>query len=135
VTPTDQILRDEGYRQFPYKDSVGILTIAIGRNLESDGISKDEALYMLNNDIAKRTAALRQALPIFDHLSECRQGVLVNMSFMGVTKLLRFKKMIAALENHDYNEAAAEMADSKWAVQVKDRAKRLQQQMITDQWV
>lgn len=41
----------EGFRQFPYLDSLGIQTIGYGRNLESRGISEPEASYLLSNDI------------------------------------------------------------------------------------
>jgi len=41
----------EGLRLKPYKDSVGKLTIGIGRNLDDVGISKSEALLLLQNDI------------------------------------------------------------------------------------
>ena len=50
-TLEEQLIRHEGYRQFPYNCSAGKRTIAIGRNLDDRGISEDEAKYMLRNDI------------------------------------------------------------------------------------
>ena len=42
--------------------------------------------------------------------------------------------MIEALKVQDYERAAVEMLDSKWAGQVKGRATRLAQQMRTGVW-
>ena len=39
----EQLIRDEGLRLFPYTDTVGKLTIGVGRNLTDAGISADEA--------------------------------------------------------------------------------------------
>src|SRR3990167_1132384 len=131
-----QIERDEGYRRFPYADSVGVWTIGIGRNLESNGISFEEAMYLAQNDIKRVTAELKERLHWFDIHSECRQAVLINMAFnMGIGGLLGFKKMIAALEVGDYQIAAQEMLNSKWAKQVGVRAERLAKQMTTNEWM
>lgn len=134
MTLKEQLRRDEGFRLKPYRDTVGKLTIGCGRNLDDKGISGAEALMLLDNDIAEVTASL-QGFPWFRALDEVRQGVLVNMGFMGIGKLLEFRQMIAALEALDYEQAAAEMLDSTWAGQVKGRAIRLAQQMRTGEWV
>ena len=56
-----------GPELFPYRDTVGVLTIAYGRNLDDTGISLDEADLMLDNDIA---AVLKDAatLPYWSEL-------------------------------------------------------------------
>ena len=46
-----QLERHEGLRLKPYRDTVGKLTVGYGRNLEDVGISRDEADFMLDNDI------------------------------------------------------------------------------------
>jgi len=136
MTLLEQIERDEGYRQFAYADSVGVWTVGIGRNLESKGVSREEARYLAQNDLNECTAALRRDLPYFDGLSEARQGVLINMAFnLGVAGLLKFDKMLTAVGGGYYKEAAKEMINSTWARQVGDRARRLAQQMETDQWI
>jgi lysozyme len=56
--------------------------------------------------------------------------VLVELVFnLGMPRLLGFKKMWAALDRKDYAAAADEMMDSKWAQQVKGRAKTLSDKM------
>lgn len=37
----EQLIRDEGVRKFPYKDTVGKTTIGVGRNLDDVGLSQD----------------------------------------------------------------------------------------------
>ena len=96
VLLTQELLRDEGLRLFPYNDTEGKLTIGVGRNLTDVGISKAEAMSMLLADIRRTQAALDAQLPWWAHLDEVRQRVLVNMAFnMGIRKLLGFKNMLA----------------------------------------
>ena len=48
---------------------------------------------------------------------------------LGKTRLSKFVKMRDAIEDHDYNRAAKEMLDSKWADQVGNRAVELAELM------
>lgn len=123
---TAELERDEELRLKPYRDSLGNLSIGIGRNLDDEGISRHEALMMLANDIDKRVRLLDEHLPWWRSLDEVRSRVIVNMCFnLGIGGLLGFRRMLAALKAGDYDTAADEMADSKWARQVGDRAVRL----------
>lgn len=126
------LLQHESYRQFPYVDKSGHLTIGIGRNLDNRGISLPEAYYLVDEDILYFSNKLSHYLKFFHELSDCRQIVLVNMCFnLGIQGFLGFTQMILALEAHDYERAAQEMLDSKWALQVGDRAKELAHAMRT----
>lgn len=132
-----QVKADEGFRGTLYKDSLGLLTIGYGRLLEPErggGISKDEAEYLLANDL--RTAErLCESMPAYLDLSPVRQAVLINMCVnMGPVKLQAFKRMFSALIQQEYEHAASEMLASAWAAQVKGRAVRLAAQMKTGQW-
>ena len=123
------LARHEGLRLKPYLDTVGKLTIGYGRNLDDNGISEEEALIMMRNDIAVSHAELSQ-YGWFRQLDEGRQGILINMHFnLGLPRLLTFRKMIAALDKGDYNEAAEQMLDSRWAEQVGNRAVELAREM------
>ncbi|MCK5612737.1 glycoside hydrolase family protein [Candidatus Pacearchaeota archaeon] len=122
-TLEQQLIRHEGYRQFPYKCSAGKLTIAIGRNLDDRGISEDEAKYMLHNDIEICKQELNLLYPIVDLLSPVRYNILINMCFnIGIKRLSGFKRMWAAIEIGDFEEASRQMLDSRWAKQVGKRA-------------
>ena len=143
----DKLVVAEGLRLQVYKDTIGIDTIGIGRNLEDRGISKEEldwmdiptidhvyewgiteadAVYLATNDVQIVEEELVRAHPCVDRLDSVRQLILIDMAFnMGVPRLCKFKKMWAAVEAEDFPTAAKEMLDSRWARQVKGRATKL----------
>lgn len=136
---TAQLRRDEGTRATAYKDSMGWLTLGVGRLIDSRkpgaGLRPDEIDYLLKNDINDRIQALRKALPWLDSLSEARQGVLVNMAFqLGTEGLLAFRQTLGLVRDGKYTEASEQMLKSKWAEQTPGRAKRLSEQMKTGEW-
>ena len=62
----------------------------------------------------------------YRRLDNVRQDVIIEMIFnLGLPRFLGFKKMIQALREDDYPQAAIEMLDSKWARQVGSRADTL----------
>ena len=134
----EQLERDEGFVGHAYTDSLGFLTIGIGRLVDvrkGGGITRDEARYLLANDITRFTAVVESALPWARLLDDARHGVLVNMAFnLGIDGLLGFRKFLKALEARDFASAAVEMMDSRWAKQVGARATRLRDQILTGEW-
>lgn len=127
-----QLKIDEGVRNKPYRDTTGKLTIGIGRNLDDVGLSEDEINVIFENDIVRAEDIATALVPSFDGLTEDRKAVVVNMAFnLGKEGLSKFRKMLAAIEDDRYDDAAKEMLDSKWAVQVGSRALRLAQKMRT----
>lgn len=131
----EQLTRDEGTRAFPYLDSVGKTTIGVGRNLTDVGLSPEEISFLLKNDVDRATSQLVSRLPYFPALDPVRQAVLVNMAFnLGFHGLEGFPKMLLAIAQGDWEGAASEMLNSKWASQVGARAERLAQQIRTGQW-
>ena len=118
--------RDEGKRNKPYLDTEGHLTIGIGRNLDALGVSDDEIELMLVNDLQWVVHALDSNLPWWRDMPESWQRGLANMCFnLGYPRLSKFKKMLAALEAGDGEEAAVQALDSRWAKQVGARAERI----------
>ena len=131
----DQLRRDEGTRLKPYTDSVGKLTIGVGRNLTDKGITQDEANALLAGDIESARQELYQNLPWTINLDEVRRGVLVNMTFnLGIGGLLQFKNTLAHIQKGEWENAAADMLVSKWAEQVGPRAHRLALQVTSGVW-
>jgi GH24 family phage-related lysozyme (muramidase) len=121
---------DEGVRSMPYTDSVGKVSIGIGRNLTDCGIRKDEMTLMLENDIAAADEEARELVANFDALSDARKAVLVNMAFnMGERTLAGFTHFLAAVNSGRFSDAADFMLDSLWAREVGTRAKRLSDEM------
>jgi len=124
----DRVGLDEGFRSKPYHCSQGYLTIGYGLNLEN-GISKDEARYLLRSRINKAIESCER-LPWFEGLSDNRKRVIVNMVYnLGMTRFKRFKKTIAFIKAGDFQSASIEMLDSAYARQVGPRAKRLSKRL------
>lgn len=126
----EMLRRHEGCVLRPYQDTTGNTTIGMGRNLTAKGISQDEADLMLRNDIlAARAEAAKY--PFFASLNEPRQDVIISMVFNMGSKINLFRGTLACLSNADYQGAAREMLDSRWANQVGNRAKELANIMIS----
>jgi len=115
----------EGYRQFPYEDTTGHLTVGIGYNLTDRGMPDDWIEKQFNEDIDFFYTQLSKQFSWFDDLNEARQIALIDMCFMGFKKLLSFKKMFMQMASKRYDLAAREVLDSKWASQVGNRAETI----------
>jgi lysozyme len=140
MTIIELLVRHEGLRLKPYKDTVGKLTIGVGRNLDDIGISKDEATTLLIHDIARVEQELNECLPWWTQLDPVRQAVLIDLGFnLGVKtgnppKLLTFKTTLGLIEQGDYAAAAARLKTTPWHTQVGNRAERLEQMLETGHW-
>ena len=127
----EELKRDEGVELKAYQDTEGIWTIGIGRNLQDVGVSMDEAEYMLANDIDVAVGELQRTFDWFEGLSDARLRVCINMCFnLGLTRLLGFKKFLAAMAAGDWETAGVEMLDSKWSRQVGARSTRLKDLLL-----
>jgi lysozyme len=120
------LIAEEGIRLKPYLCPAGKLTLGVGRNLDDVGITEDEAMMMLDNDIERVKGQLAKALPWLETKPQGVQRAIANMAFqMGLGGVLKFQKMLAALQARDYNAARREALDSAWAKQTPQRAKRV----------
>ena len=126
----EQLKVDEGFRTHPYRDTVGKLTIGVGRNLDDVGLRGDEVELMLGNDVADADAIAKQLFDNFGDLTEPRKAVLVNMAFnLGLKKLAAFAMLRSAISSGQWEQAADDMLESMWSKQVGQRAIRLAEQM------
>lgn len=131
----NSIKKHEGLRLKPYLDSLNILSIGWGRNLRDNGISEDEAAYLLSNDIKAVIANVLRVLPWVNTLDAPRRDVIFEMAFnMGVNGLLTFRHTLRLIEQGQYGAAADAMLKSKWASQVGQRANHLSDQMRSGQY-
>lgn len=138
-----QLVQDEGLRFKPYKCTGDKWTVFVGRNFEDRPFTVEETRWILEegpteavamricrNDVAVCEREMDRAIPWWRSLSPLRQEVLVNMCFnLGWPRLSQFRKMMAALQRGDFEAAAVEMMDSRWATQVGARARRLREMM------
>lgn len=119
----DWLIECEGLKLELYTDSVGKKSIGVGRNLDDRGISRKEALFLLEEDVAICLKEL-EVHPWYTRQPQGVREALINMCFnLGMPRLLTFKKMIAALDGGNLHQASLEALDSLWAKQVGQRAK------------
>ena len=133
----DMLKKEEGFRSHVYSDHLGYKTIGYGRCIEEGiglGLTEDEATYLLMQDI-QRSVAECENFDWFMDLDEPRAMVVVALAFqMGWPRLNQFGKMLAAFAGEDYEPAADELLDSKFARQVPARAERLSEIVRTGEW-
>lgn len=134
MTVPEYVEMNEGYRRHIYLDSEGIETIGIGFNLE-EGFTREECLLILNLRLGYIRDTLADTIMGWEDLHPIRKLVLLDMCYnLGLTKLLKFKKMLNAIAAHNYDVAAMELLDSRYAKQVGKRADRNAQMLRTAQW-
>lgn len=126
----ERIIKHEGLKLKPYRCSAGKLTIGVGRNIDDNGITEEEAVYLLNNDIRNCHSECLHNFPFYADIDKVRQGVILEMCFnLGIARLKGFKNMLTACELKNYSLASQEMLNSRWAQQVGQRARTLAQIM------
>lgn len=136
-----EIARDEGVRYEAYQDTVGLWTIGYGHLLgdkkRMTEITFSEAEALLDSDIRAAEALVRKLLPVVmnwdaDGVNKSRCRALVNMAFNLGPRLAGFKKFLEAVNKIEWQQAAIEMMDSRWATQVGPRALRLRDMILVD---
>ena len=119
---------NEGFRNKPYLCPSQKLTIGFGRNIQDRGITREEGEFLLENDVEIIVAELCSAFPWAEELMHRHPDkfkALCDMAFMGLPQLKRFRKMLAAIEKHDWITAGVECRDSAyWRTQCRKRAER-----------
>lgn len=129
MTLLEQLELHEGRKAKPYVDSVGKLTIGVGRNLTDKGLSEDEIDFLLGNDLKECREDL-QRFGWWADLNDARRNAMLDMRFnLGPSRFRRFRLMLAAVATGDYHEASRQMERSTWATQVGFRAVRLARMM------
>ena len=138
---TRMLIAEEGYRLYAYDDETGQvvtapagkLSIGVGRNLQDKPLSDAAIKFLLAEDIDE---AWNGALIIFPDLptwKNARQMAVIGMVFqLGQLGFLKFKKTIKAIHLKDWDEAAEEALDSKWAKEDSpSRAYRMSEMLRT----
>lgn len=131
-----QLRRHEGVCSHVYMCPAGYETVGVGRNIAESGLglSEDEIDYLLKNDI-KRCKQELIALSWFTDLDSVRQDAMINLCFnLGMTRLMTFRKALAAMAIGEYSAAADEFMDSKWATQVGSRANEVTEMVRTGRY-
>ena len=121
----EQLMLHEGVRSKPYMDTVGKITIGVGRNLSDVGLSDDEIFYLLNNDLDEVLRDL-ETFPWFAELDPIRQRVMADLRFnLGPDRFRGFKMMLRCMASGDHAGASNALRSSVWFSQVRTRGPRL----------
>jgi len=139
----ETLKRHEGVKAHAYKDQFGTWHIGAGRNIHPEGanqgvgLSEEEIDFMLSNDIARTIQELSSEYPWFNSLEEgARRDGIINMHFnLGRYRFAKFVKAIGHMEAENYDKAAAEFLDSRWAKQVKGRSLEVTDMIKTNTYV
>lgn len=126
----------EGYSETLYKDSEGYLTIGVGHLIDprkGAKLSKEAIEVQYDIDYAEHEKRLFDSQPWTHMLDAVRRAVLVDMVF-NLGSLNGWPRFLSALKLKEYGIAAQEMRNSVWAGQVKTRADRLIDMMLTGKW-
>ena len=137
----EQLKIDEGVKYEIYNDHLGYPTCGIGHLIvegdEEHGkpigteVSVDRVNELFDKDVSKFVEETKKVFPDLEDKPEEVQQVAVNMCFnLGEPRLSKFKKFIAAINEENWETAAAEMLDSRWAQQVGERAVRLSKRIL-----
>lgn len=126
----DQLIDHEGLRLKVYTDTVGVPTIGVGRNLRDRGLSREEALYLLGNDIDACILDL-VTFAWFPPLDTVRQRAVIDLRFqLGYEGFRDFKDFIAAMARGCFIQASFHLDNSRWAKQVAPARKNHIRSMI-----
>ena len=130
------VKKHEGYRNKVYLDTLGKRTVGVGHlcveDFWEDNKEYEEKFLMtiLEHDLQtaiKGAERLLKDCPVLDDLAK---EIIIEMVFqLGETGVSKFKNMIKALKIPDYQTAAIEMLDSKWAKQTPERAQGMSSEM------
>ena len=127
---------DEGIKHEVYLDHLGLKSCAIGHLCQAgepeyemevgDPVSEERVEELFAKDIAGTLDDCQKLIPDFDMLPDSVRLIAGNMCFnLGRQRFGAFKKMLAAIEDRDWQRAADEILDSKYARQLPARSNRL----------
>ena len=128
---------EEGYREKPYVDSEGYPTVACGIKIGPKGASLSNYTFTVPRKVGdvwlqcfvdSTINQCRSNPAIYAALQQCnpaRADILYSMAYQqGIEGLAGYKKTLVHISNGNFEAAATEMLDSKWARQTPNRARR-----------
>jgi len=125
----EDLKSDEGWVPFAYKDNLGYLTIGYGFLIDEQKggrLPKEIGEAWLKYEAQNKWDEVVNKEPWLADQPEDVQRAVANMAYnLGVSGVLGFKKMLLSLKNNNRTEAAEHALDSRWAMQVGLRAKRV----------
>lgn len=134
-----EIERNEGFRQYIHKDSLGFETI--GYEFKVDCLSKDELLLnenliepmskivaekILDMKLCKLETEVLKELPWLSHKENSVQEVVVEMAYwLGIDGMLKFKNTLKFIKQGELIKACENIKNSLWYKQAPNRVEKL----------
>lgn len=128
----------EGYRNKVYLDSLGKRTVGVGHLCVEDHWEDDKEysekylMKVLKDDLKNAIEGAERLCSDCPDLDDLAKEIIVEMVFqLGETGVSKFRNMwkMLQLDPPDYDMAANEMLDSRWAKQTPARAKEMSDHM------
>ena len=120
------IIRHEGKKKKLYKCTADKWTIGVGHNIEDNGLSEAAIQFIFEEDLSTAIAECHRNIIGWENMPGTVQEALVNLVFnMGINRLMQFKKTLGYLRHGEFEEAADELLDSRYARQVPSRAQEV----------
>lgn len=133
-----ELIRDEGIRYTPYKDSLGNYTIGVGHLLvDKAGIKitdpkklpkvwpKDTIYLTLAKDILEAYNSVKEQPWYVSLDSDNRRRAIINMAFNLGHRLYGFHEFLGYLSKKQWGLAANDLNGTLWREQVHERANRI----------
>lgn len=141
-----ELIRDEGKRLKPYRDSLGNWTVGVGHLLTGNELmrfvdpatgtirntlTEDHCAVMLEDDILKAQVNLSRLVADWRELDDVRQRALLNLSFNLGDRLGTFVGFLRCVDDRQWLEAGKHLKNSRWWRQVKSRGPRIRNMIET----
>jgi GH24 family phage-related lysozyme (muramidase) len=139
----NELIQDEGYREYPYRDTRGFWTGGIGRNLIAHGFDGNQIAVWnrigipeatieewFEQDLEAATECARKVFPTFGTLSDNVQRSLCNLAFCLMYELQDWHDLRAAVLAKDFQGAALSILGSRFAKEAPGRCGRLAARMV-----
>lgn len=141
-----ELIRDEGLRLKPYRDSLGYWTVGVGHLLTGNELAQfvdpatgivrrklteERALALLHVDIARAEVNLSRIYPRWNDLDPVRQRALLNLSFNLGARLCQFRGFLGQIDRRDWPAAGRHLMQALWWKQVKSRGPRIRHMIET----
>jgi len=136
------LVEHEGYKTKPYQDHLGNWTVGAGHKIvDKDTLAKlnkgesieyqpEQLMGFFEKDYNTAYTGAKQNFKDFDSYPDELQHALLSMNYqLGTEGTSKFEEMRKALDEKDWDKAASEAGNSKWAKQTPVRAAYLQSKL------
>lgn len=130
---SQDLKKDEGVRKSAYRDSLGYLTIGVGRLIDprkGGQLSDEEIELLLQNDIQKCKVDIENESWYLSCETDEQRRALLNMRFQLGIGIRSFHVFLDLCTQKKWAQAAEDLSHTAYAHQVPERCARIQKLLI-----